>query len=175
MIVDEYDRRRPLGDRFPEHLARVHEGGVQDAARHRDVALQPVLRVEHRDVKLLDRQVLEPRREQIEDVSRRADRRALLPRLRRQAPPQLEGRVYGDRTGCSNPGQRSQRRHRLRGEPPERPVAGRQHRVPHADRRPPGPSGADDDRQQLGCAQALRAVVLEPLPGPLPARQLSNT
>ena len=63
MVVHEDDRRRPLGDRLPKHLARMHERRIENPARDRDVTLQPVLRVQHRDVKLLDRQVLQPRRE----------------------------------------------------------------------------------------------------------------
>ena len=60
MIVNENDRRRPLRDRFTKYFARMHERRIEQSARYRDVALQPVLRVEDRDVKLLDRKVLQP-------------------------------------------------------------------------------------------------------------------
>jgi hypothetical protein len=43
MIVYQDDRRRALGDRLAEHLARVHERRVEDPARDQDVALQSVL------------------------------------------------------------------------------------------------------------------------------------
>jgi hypothetical protein len=64
MVVHQDDRRRPLGDRFPEDLARMHEGRGENPARDRHVPFEPMLRVQHRDVKFLDRQILEPWREQ---------------------------------------------------------------------------------------------------------------
>jgi len=60
MIVDEDDRRRPLGDRLSKNLARVHEGRRQQPTRDRHIAFQPMLRVEHGHVKLLDGQVFRP-------------------------------------------------------------------------------------------------------------------
>ena len=34
MVVDHDDARCALGDSEPEHLTRMHEAGVEDAARH---------------------------------------------------------------------------------------------------------------------------------------------
>mgnify|MGYP003344581526 CR=1 FL=1 len=74
MVVDEHDRRGPLRDRLTEHLTRVHQRGVQDPSRDEHVAVEPVLRVEDRDVELLDRQVLEPRRVRAPHVARGTER-----------------------------------------------------------------------------------------------------
>jgi hypothetical protein len=81
-----------------EHLARVHQRGVEQPPGDEDVPLQPVLRVEHGDVELLDRQVLEPRRVVLPDVARRADG---VPRS--PAPPPAAARARAPR-GSPPPG-----------------------------------------------------------------------
>src|SRR4051812_27062706 len=74
MIVDENDRRRSLGDRLAEYLARMHEGRIEYAARDRDVSFEPMLRVEHGHVELFDRQIFHSRSEVFDDVARRTHR-----------------------------------------------------------------------------------------------------
>jgi hypothetical protein len=63
VIMNQDDRGGPLGDRFPEHLARMDERGTQQPPRDRDVALEPVLGIQDRNVELLHRQVLQARAE----------------------------------------------------------------------------------------------------------------
>jgi hypothetical protein len=103
MIVDENDRRRPLGDRLAEHFARMDERRIQKTARYRDVALEAVLGIEDGDVKFLDGKIFESLSEDFVDIPGPANRRAFLPLLARHAPPELQRGVDPDRTGGSNP------------------------------------------------------------------------
>src|SRR5712671_5962167 len=82
MIVDQDDSRCPLGDRFPEDLTRMHERRIEQPAGYCDVALETVLGVEYRDVKLFDRKILQTLGENLEDVARPAHWRPFLPLLR---------------------------------------------------------------------------------------------
>ena len=103
MIVDENDSRRSLRDCFPEDFARMYQRRVQKSARYSYVALETVLRIEHGDVKLLNRKVFEPLREDLKDIPRPAHRRSFLSLLRRHASPQLERGVDTNRTSRSYP------------------------------------------------------------------------
>ena len=63
MIVNQYDCRRPLRDRLSEDFPRMHQRRVQEPARYRNVALEPMLRIEHGDVKFFDGQIFQALRE----------------------------------------------------------------------------------------------------------------
>jgi len=120
MIVDEDDRRRTLGDRFPENLTRMHERRIEQAASYRDVALEPVLRVEHRDMELLDRQIFQSLREDLIHIAGPANGRSLLSFLCRHSPSQLERGVDANRTSRSYPPDAGESRHGLRRQQPQR-------------------------------------------------------
>ncbi len=98
MIVHEDDRRGALGDRLAKHLARMHERRIQNAARDRYVPFQPMLRIQYRHVKLLDRQIFQPRREHRDHVPGRPHRRPVRSRLGDHPAPEFERRV--DRHGA---------------------------------------------------------------------------
>ena len=93
MIVHEDDCRRSLGDRLAKDFARMHERGVEDPASDRDVALEPMLRVEHGNVELFDRQIFHAGTEVFDDISRRPHRSPILPSFSRHAASELERRV----------------------------------------------------------------------------------
>jgi hypothetical protein len=120
VIVDQDDRRRPLGDRFPEDLTRMHERRIEQAAGYRDVALETVLGVEYRDVKLFDRKILQTLGENLEDVARPAHWRPFLPLLRRHAPSQLQGCMDTNRTSRSHAPHAGKGCYRLRRQQPQR-------------------------------------------------------
>jgi len=101
VIVNQNDCCRSLRDRFPKNFSRMYERRVEKAARYCDVALKPMLRVEDRDVKLLDRKILEPLREDLVDVARPAHGCSFLPFLCRHAPSQLERGMDTNRTSRS--------------------------------------------------------------------------
>ena len=82
MIVDEDDRCRVFSDCFAKNLTRVNEGRVQQTACNGYVALQAMLRIQHGDVELLDREILQSRRECRVDVTRRANGRPVVAGLR---------------------------------------------------------------------------------------------
>ena len=147
------DRRRPLGDRLPKHLARMYEGRVQNPACHRDVALQPVLRVEHGDVELLDGQVFHPRSEVLDDVSRRLEPGSHPAGLDRHAPPKLQRRVNRDRASHSYPGNRPKRRHGLASNPAQRPAGFGEDRMPDLERAAARAARPEQDGEQLRAAQ----------------------
>jgi hypothetical protein len=127
VIVNENDRRRPLRNRFPKHFSRMHERRIEQAASHSDIAFEPVLRVEDRDVKLLDREILESLGEDLVDIARPADGRSFLPLFRGHAPPQLESGVDTNSTSRSHAAYTREGRHRLRGEQPQRSSARREY------------------------------------------------
>lgn len=77
MIVDEDDRSRVLADCLPEHFARVNQRRIQETARDRDVALQPVLRIENRNVEFLDGEVLQPLAEDLVNIPGTAHRNSI--------------------------------------------------------------------------------------------------
>ena len=118
MVVHQDDRRRPLGDRLAEYLPRMHQRGIEYASRHRHVALQPMLRVQHGHVKLFHREILQSRRKGRIHIARGAQRRPLIPRLDRQTPSELECRMNGHCTRRPDTDQRRQRRHRFGGQSP---------------------------------------------------------
>ena len=107
-------------------------------------------------------------------VARRPHGRSVLALLGRHAPAELERGVDGDRARRADAGERRERRDRLRRDAAA--ATRRRRREPRA----PSPSAdsasrtaAEEDREQLGRAQRVRAVRLEPLSRPLGARQLS--
>ena len=52
--MHQNNRCRPLRDRLAKHFARMHERRIKNTTSDGDIALQPVLGVQHRHVKLLD-------------------------------------------------------------------------------------------------------------------------
>jgi hypothetical protein len=102
----------------------MHERRIEQAAGYRDVALETVLGVEYRDVKLFDRKILQTLGENLEDVARPAHWRPFLPLLRRHAPPQLQGRMDTNRTSRSYATHAGKGCYRLRRQQSERTTAG---------------------------------------------------
>jgi hypothetical protein len=101
VVVDEDDSGRPLSDRFPKYFSRMHERRVEEAASYGDVALEPVLRIEHGDVELFNRKILQALRKDLIHVARPAHGRSFLPLLRRHASTQLERGMDTNRTSRS--------------------------------------------------------------------------
>jgi hypothetical protein len=134
VIVDEDDRRRSLGNRFPEHLARMHERRIEQPACYHDVALEPVLRVEHCDVELLDREILKSLRKDLIDIPGPPDGRSLLPFLRRHSSSQLERGVDANRTSRSYSPDARESRHGLRCQQPQRASAGGKNLLAYSER-----------------------------------------
>ena len=99
MIVHQDDRRRPFGDRFPEHFSGMHQRGIQDSTGNGQIPIKPMLRIQHCHVKLLNGQIFQPRRKRRPDVARRPQWRSIITGLCRQAPADLQGGVnrYGAR------------------------------------------------------------------------------
>jgi hypothetical protein len=64
----------------------MDERRVEKATRNHDVALEPVLRIEYQDVKLLDWKIFHARRKVLNDVPRRLERKAVLASLARHSP-----------------------------------------------------------------------------------------
>jgi len=135
VIVDEDDRRRSLGDRFPENLTRMHERRIEQAAGYRDVALEPVLRVEHRNMELLDRQIFQSLREDLIDIAWPANGRSLLPFLCRHSPSQLERGVDANRTSRSYSSDSGESGDGLRRQQAQRATACRKNFLPNTERR----------------------------------------
>ena len=115
MIVHEDDCSRILCNRLPEDFARMNQRGVQQSSCHRHVALEPVLSVEDRDVKLFDRKIFQSRREDLVNVAWTAHGDAILPFFCRHATAKLECSVDRDGPRGSDPVERCERGHRLRG------------------------------------------------------------
>jgi len=132
VIVDEDDRRRSLGDSFPENLTRMHERRIEQAAGYRDVALEPVLRVEHRDMELLDGQIFQSLREDLINIAGPANGRSLLSFLCRHSPSQLERGVDANRTSRSYPPYAGESRHGLRRQQPQRSSAAGKNLLPYS-------------------------------------------
>ena len=156
-----------------KHLSRMHERGIEQAASHRDVALEPMLRIEDGDVKLLHRKILQPLREDLVHVARPSDRRAFLARLGRHSPAQLERGVDTNRTSRSNSPHARERCDRLRRQQPERPSASGKNFLPDSYRRFPFRSASQQDRDQLTRAECLRSVCSQSLTRPLGGRKLA--
>ena len=157
MVVDQDDRRRTLGDRLAKDHPRVHERRVENPTSNRDIPLETVLRIEHRDVELLDRQILESRRKRGPDITRRTERRPLVPRFRGETAAELERRVYDNRPNSPEPRHRRERGDRLRREPTERAVGACERVVRDRERRPSRCAGADQDGEQFARTQRLGA------------------
>jgi hypothetical protein len=119
MIVNENDGCRILGDRFTKYFARVHERRVEQPARYGYVALEPVLRIENGDVKLLDWKILELLPEDLVHIARPADGNAVLAFLRRHSPAELERGVDRDGTCGSYTCESGKSRDRLSRQPPQ--------------------------------------------------------
>src|SRR5256885_2041462 len=97
MVVYQNDGRRALRNGLTEHLARMYERRIENAARDSHVALQTMLRVENGDMELLDRKILEARGEHGHNITRRANRRAFVPVFSCHPSSQLQCRMYHDR------------------------------------------------------------------------------
>src|SRR5207247_1072188 len=137
VIVDENDCRRSLRDRFPEHLAGMDERRVEKPAGYRNVALESVLRIEHGNVKLLDREILQTLRKDLVDVAGPAHRRALLPFFGSHPPTQFQRRVDTHGTSRSDTPYARESGHRLRREQPQRTSATRKYLLSYSKRRSP--------------------------------------
>src|SRR5688572_33351461 len=100
----------------------MDERRVQESARHGDVALEPMLRVEYCDMKFFDGKILETLPENLMDVARASHRYAFVALLRCHAPAELERSV--DRNGACRAGAGPCRpgSQRLPIKPPERTV-----------------------------------------------------
>jgi hypothetical protein len=145
VIVDQNDRRGPLRDRFPKYFSRMHERGIEQPTSHSNVALESMLRVEDRDVKFLDRKILEPLGEDLVDIARPAHGRSFLPLFSGHAPSQLEGGVDTNRTSRSHAADAGKGRHRLRGKQPQRSSARGEYFLSYSECRPPlGPAAEKD-------------------------------
>jgi hypothetical protein len=94
----------------------MNERRVEEAAGYGDVALQPVLRIENSDVKLLHRQVLETLRKNLVHIARPAHRRSFLPFFHRHAPTELERGMDTNSTSRSHAAHAGKRSDRLRSE-----------------------------------------------------------
>jgi hypothetical protein len=123
MIVDENDRGRSFRDRLPKHFSRMNERRIEEAASYGDVALEPVLRIEDGDVKLLHRKILQTLRKDLEHIARPAHGCSFLSLLNRHAPAQLERGMDTNRTSRSYTAHTGESGHRLSGEQPERAAA----------------------------------------------------
>jgi hypothetical protein len=125
MIVHEDDRRGSLSDRLAKYFSRVDERRIEESAGYGDVALQPVLRIEDRDVELLNRKIFEALSKDLVHISGPAHRRALLSFLGRHAPAELERCMDSNRTSRSYTIHAGQSGYRLGGEQAERASARR--------------------------------------------------
>jgi hypothetical protein len=130
MIVNEDYRRRVLRDRFSKHFAWMHEGRVQQSAGDRDVTLETMLRIEDRDVKLLDGKILQPLAEDLVNVLRTADGDPVLTLLRSHSSAKLQRGVDRDCSGGPDATDRRERTNRLRRQSPQRAVGRREDIVP---------------------------------------------
>ncbi len=88
------------------------------ASRNTSLGLQPVLRIENSDVKLLHRQVLEALRKYLVHIARPTHRRAFLSFLHRHAPTKLERGMNTNRTSRSYAADTRESSDRLRREQP---------------------------------------------------------
>jgi hypothetical protein len=147
MIVDQDDSRCTLGDRFPEDLARMHERRIEQPARYGDVALETVLRIEYRDVKLFDGKILQTLGENLEDVARPPHWHPFLPLLRRHAASQLEGCMDTNRTSRSYTPHAGKGRYRLRRQQSQRSPTGRKYLLADPDRGSPFRSATKKNSQ----------------------------
>jgi hypothetical protein len=104
----------------------MNERRVEQSTGYGDVALETVLGVEYRDVKLFDRKILQTLGENLEDVARPAHWRPFLPLLRRHAPSQLQGCMDTNRTSRSHTPDAGERCYRLRRQQAQRaPTSGK--------------------------------------------------
>jgi hypothetical protein len=67
-----------------------------------------------------------------------------------------------------------ERGYRLRRETPQRSLAPRERVLRKREGTPPLSAGSDDDREQLRCAERVRAEVLQALARPLGAREFAQ-
>jgi hypothetical protein len=163
VIVDKDDRGCPLRDSLPEHFAGVYQGRIKDTTGDGHVAFQSVLRVENGDVKLFDRKVFEPRGKDRDHVPRRTNWSRLVAAFARQSPAELESRMNHYGTHWAYASVILELGHGASCQSPKRTAGRRQDFLAHAKRRPATPSGTDDDRQQLGRGQRVRAEIHEAL------------
>jgi hypothetical protein len=101
----------------------MYERRIEQAARYGDVALESVLRIEHGDVELLDRQIFQALREDFVDIAWPSDGCAFLPLFRRHAPSQLERGVDTNSTSRTDPAHAGKGRDRLAREQSQRTAA----------------------------------------------------
>src|SRR5258705_10439602 len=114
----------------------MNERRVEEAASYGDVALQPVLRIENSDVKLLHRQVLEALRKYLVHIARPPHGRSFLPFFHRHAPTKLERGMNTNRTSLSHAANARKSCDGLRREQPQRPSAARENVLPYSESRP---------------------------------------
>jgi hypothetical protein len=175
VIVNENYRRSILSDCLTKYLPWMDERRVEQTAGYRDVALEPVLRVEHSNVKFFDWKILKPLTENLVYISRTTDGHTFIALLRRHPPAELERGMNGDGARSADASQTRQRSDGLRGQPAERAMRARKYFVADPDCRVFFGSTAEEDREQLGRAERSCAVGFEPLARTLATGELSDT
>jgi len=105
----------------------MNERRIKKPARDGNVPFQPVLGVEHSDVKFFDRQIFEPLGEYLEHVARPSNGRAFLAFLRGHAPSQLESGVDTNSTSRSYATHGGEGGNRPGGQNSQRSAAGREY------------------------------------------------
>jgi hypothetical protein len=151
----------------------MDEGGIEETARYGDVAFQPVLRVEDRDVKLLHRKILEPLGKDLVDIPRPAHGRSFLPLFSGHAPSQLERGMDTNSTSRSYAADTGEGRDRLRRKQPQRSAARRKYFLSNCKGGPTLGPAAEEYRDQLAGAKGLRAMGAQALPRPLGGGELA--
>jgi hypothetical protein len=133
MIVNQNYRRCVFRDCFAKNFSRMNERRVEKATRYRYVALESVLRVEHRHMKFFDRKILQSLAEYFVDIARTAHRNSFVAILRRHAPTELECGVHCYRAGVADSIQCSESRNRLCRQPTQGTSGARKDFVAEAD------------------------------------------
>jgi hypothetical protein len=102
----------------------MNERRVEEAARYRDVALEPVLRIEDDDVELFNREILQTLRKNLVHIAWPAHGRSFLSFFRRHAPSQFQRGVNTNSTSRSYAVHARQSSDRLRRKKAERATTG---------------------------------------------------
>ena len=171
MVVHEDDGRRALCNRLTENFARVNKRGVQDAAGDADIARQPVLRIQNRHMKLLDRQILERRCERAPHIAWCAQRLRLADALSGEPTPKLQGGMNGHRSRRAESGHVSERGQRTIAESPQGAARPREHVMRKRQRGASTGTRANDEREEFGSRQGARTKCPEAFTGPIGREQ----
>lgn len=166
MIVKQDDRSRRRGNGLTEHLARVHDGGVERPDRDDSDPDQPVLRVEHHDAELFDGTRPVQREKIRRDVLRRAQSGPIVDRRHHGAPAQLDGgqRLRGPYSSDSAETMELVEAHARQAVKAARLL---EHRVGELEGVAAARSIAEDERQQLVVTEPRNAEAFELLAWPI--------